>query len=165
MQPCELPLAVFKLLTLAFLLLDGETNVSELQPSGNAGTESQQPLCFSSSPAIALRNQNGKAHIILFDLMTFPVGFDSDFHMATKLNRWLPPSFLQLNGCFCRESFGTWLSLGGMLVKLGMADDHVSLQLCFVFVKETFRSLKSLRRLREMNGRCFVNNVSWTEIT
>ncbi|EPQ05707.1 hypothetical protein D623_10034013 [Myotis brandtii] len=38
---------------------NGETNVSELQPPGNAGSKSQQPLCFSPSPADAFRSQNG----------------------------------------------------------------------------------------------------------
>ncbi|GAB5568646.1 cyclic AMP-responsive element-binding protein 5 isoform X5 [Prionailurus iriomotensis] len=37
---------------------DGETNVSELQPPGNARSKSQQPLCFSPSPANAFRSQN-----------------------------------------------------------------------------------------------------------
>nr|XP_031310965.1 cyclic AMP-responsive element-binding protein 5 isoform X1 [Camelus dromedarius] len=37
---------------------NGETNVSELQPPGNARSKSQQPLCFSPSPANAFRSQN-----------------------------------------------------------------------------------------------------------
>lgn len=41
-------------------LLDGETNVSELQHHGDARSKSQQPLCFSPGPANALRSQNGK---------------------------------------------------------------------------------------------------------
>lgn len=48
------------LILLLFFLLDGETNVSELQPPGNARSKSQQPLCFSPSPANAFRSQNGK---------------------------------------------------------------------------------------------------------
>ncbi|KAK2497448.1 hypothetical protein MC885_010163 [Smutsia gigantea] len=39
---------------------NGETNVSDLQPPGNARSKSQQSLCFSPGPANAFRSQNGK---------------------------------------------------------------------------------------------------------
>lgn len=46
------------LILLLSFLLDGETNVSDLQPPGNARSKSQQSLCFSPGPANAFRSQN-----------------------------------------------------------------------------------------------------------
>ncbi|KAL0619245.1 hypothetical protein AAY473_011926 [Plecturocebus cupreus] len=60
--------------SLRLLSSNGETNVSELQHHGDARSKSQQPLCFSPSPANAFRSQNGPHSVTLAGLQWHDYG-------------------------------------------------------------------------------------------